>query len=60
MRKVDPWGPEVTFALKTNGGIYVWEPFSPKVNIWVKRAKFSENDENELNLVKFCENDDFW
>ena len=36
-----------------------WESFSPKVDFWVKRAKFSENSENELNLVKFSENDDF-
>ena len=57
--EVDPWGPEVTFALKTNGKIDVWEPFSPKVDSWVKRAKFSENDENELNLVKFGENGGF-
>ena len=49
----------MTFALKTNGKIDVWEQFSPKVDFWVKRAKCSENDENELNLVKFSENDDF-
>ena len=58
VRKVTPRGPDVPFALKTNGKIDVWESFSPKVHFWVKRAKFSENDEKEPKGMKFSENDD--
>ena len=36
-----------------------WGSFSPKVDFWVKRARFNENDENELNFVKFDENYNF-
>ena len=32
-----------------------WEPFSPKVNFWVKSAKFSENDEKEPKGAEFGE-----
>ena len=29
------------------GKLMFWESFSPKVNFWVKSAKFSENDERK-------------
>ena len=56
---MSPRGPGVAFALKTNGKLMFWGSFSPKVDFWVERTKFSENNENELNLVKFSENGDF-
>ena len=41
------------------GELMFWEPISPKVNFWVKSAKFSENDENEPKCMKFSKNEDF-
>ena len=35
------------------------EPFSPKIDLWVKRAKISENEENELHFDEIWWDGDF-